>query len=379
VYIGNYYEWTGNTSTMKSYYYHGSTRVAVHDGNGTGTTGLSWLFADHLGSTSLTTNDSGTKTAEVRYKAWGEDRYTSGTIPTTMKYMGQREESLLGLYFYNARWYDPVLGRFIQADTLVPEPGNPLAWDRYAYVMNNPVRYSDPSGHRTCEGPDLECDDPPRGYHIYPKILEVWKLKLEAMAVYAESSNGSFPAGSMRYTALWFLNRLTSGDWDQYPIPIWASLMGRQSALSVLYSEEHFPLPDSYYKNKSKWVSEQDLINWVNDSWNKSMNGSFVAGYEVALNATQKAYDVMWGTIDVNIIYFSHQTKSVDHATPQERWQWIRDTAALRTDQDPDFSFNSYGPFWSYIQSQYILLIGSNDLLCGTEGSCGPPWPLETP
>ena len=136
---------------MKSYYYHGSTRVAVHDGNGTGTTGLSWLFADHLGSTSLTTNDSGTKTAEVRYKAWGEDRYTSGTIPTTMKYMGQREESLLGLYFYNARWYDPVLGRFIQADTLVPEPGNPLAWDRYAYVLNNPVSFLDPSGHKPCD------------------------------------------------------------------------------------------------------------------------------------------------------------------------------------------------------------------------------------
>ena len=81
VYIGNYYDWTGSTSTMKSYHYHGSTRVAVRDGNGTGTTGLSWLLADHLGSTTLTTNAIGTKTAEVRYKAWGEDRYTWGTTP----------------------------------------------------------------------------------------------------------------------------------------------------------------------------------------------------------------------------------------------------------------------------------------------------------
>ena len=49
--------------------------------------------------------------------------------------------------FYVARWYDPVLGRFAQADTVVPGAGNPMAWDRYAYVNNNPVGYSDPTGH----------------------------------------------------------------------------------------------------------------------------------------------------------------------------------------------------------------------------------------
>ena len=68
------------------------------------------------------------------------------TTLTTMKYTGQREESLLGLYFYNARWYDSKLGRFIQADTIIPEPGNPMAWDRYAYTINNPVNYIDPTG-----------------------------------------------------------------------------------------------------------------------------------------------------------------------------------------------------------------------------------------
>lgn len=54
-----------------------------------------------------------------------------------------------GLMFYNARWYDPVLGRFAQADSLVP-PGVQGS-DRYAYVNNDPVGYTDPSGHMRCD------------------------------------------------------------------------------------------------------------------------------------------------------------------------------------------------------------------------------------
>ena len=85
--------------------------------------------------------------AELRYKSWGETRYTYGTTPTPYRFTGQREEATIGLYFYNARWYDPALGRFVQPDTLVPEPGNPQALNRYTYVTNNPLRYTDPTGH----------------------------------------------------------------------------------------------------------------------------------------------------------------------------------------------------------------------------------------
>ena len=56
-----------------------------------------------------------------------------------------------GLYFYHARYYDPTLARFIQPDTLVPDPGDPQSLNRYSYVGNNPVRYTDPSGHRVVE------------------------------------------------------------------------------------------------------------------------------------------------------------------------------------------------------------------------------------
>jgi RHS repeat-associated protein len=130
------------------------------------TTGLNWLFGDHLGSTSLAANSDGSllPNGEQRYKPWGEKRFPTGdsAIPTSFQFTGQRNESTLGLYFYNSRWFDPALGRFIQADPIVPNPLNSQSLDRYAYVINNPVRYTDQSGN--CAGdpnnpknPDYKC------------------------------------------------------------------------------------------------------------------------------------------------------------------------------------------------------------------------------
>jgi len=101
-----------------------------------------------------TANSSGSSIGELRYKAWGEQRYSSGTTYTNRRYTGQLRESSLGgvegMYYFNARWVDVSLGRFTQPDSIIPEPGNPQAWDRFAYGLNNPVKYIDPSGHRTC-------------------------------------------------------------------------------------------------------------------------------------------------------------------------------------------------------------------------------------
>jgi len=79
-------------------------------------------------------------------------RYTSGTTPTSFRFTGQRSEmDGIGLYHYGARWYSPSLGRFISADSIIPDPGDPLAFDRYSYVLNNPLVYVDLSGHGYCD------------------------------------------------------------------------------------------------------------------------------------------------------------------------------------------------------------------------------------
>ncbi len=112
---------------------------------------LTCLHGDHLGSASLATDASGTKITDsgTRYHPYGMTRPgLAGTgLPTDRRFTGQREETSLGLYDYGARPYAPALGRFLQADTLVPNPANPQSLNRYSYVLGNPLRYTDPSGH----------------------------------------------------------------------------------------------------------------------------------------------------------------------------------------------------------------------------------------
>ena len=112
--------------------------------------GVYYLHADHLGSASLTTDAGGNPTSQLRYLPYGAPR--SGSSPTDRQFTGQREEATLGsLYDYGARFYSPVLGRFLSADTIVPSPGNPQSLNRYAYSLNNPVKYTDPTGHYVFE------------------------------------------------------------------------------------------------------------------------------------------------------------------------------------------------------------------------------------
>jgi RHS repeat-associated protein len=140
-FVGQHYEVTNNVATK--YYFAGASRIAMQ----TSST-LTYLLTDHLNSTSITTNSTGGLVSELRYKPWGETRFTSGTTPTKYQYTGQFSyESDFGLMFYNARFYDSQLGRFTSADTIVPKSQGVQAYDRYAYVSNNPLRYTDPTGH----------------------------------------------------------------------------------------------------------------------------------------------------------------------------------------------------------------------------------------
>jgi RHS repeat-associated protein len=148
-YVGNYQEWVEGENSPTNYYHFGGRRVAMRT-----SAGVSYLHADQLQSTSNTTGQQ--TSGPEYYYPYGAKRGGSD-VATPYRYTGQRWEARLGLYYYNARWYDPTMRRFAQPDTIVPEPGNPQSLNRYSYCLNNPVRYSDPTGHYTFEE---DPDDP---------------------------------------------------------------------------------------------------------------------------------------------------------------------------------------------------------------------------
>ena len=159
-FIGGYYEKKG--SEITKYYFAGATRIAMRKYTIPQNMTVEYMLGDHLGSTSITTDTAGVKISEMRYKPWGELRYswTDSNLNTTPtyelpKYTFTNQYSYtaeFGLMFYGARWLDNTTGRFIQADTVVP-PGV-QGYDRYAYTRNNPLRYTDPTGHKEC---DYDC------------------------------------------------------------------------------------------------------------------------------------------------------------------------------------------------------------------------------
>jgi RHS repeat-associated protein len=91
-------------------------------------------------------NEPTASTSPVSSRPFGECRNSTGTLPTDKKFTGQRLDNT-GLYYYNARYYDPGIGRFISADTIVSDPSNPQSLNRYSYCLNNPLKYIDPTGH----------------------------------------------------------------------------------------------------------------------------------------------------------------------------------------------------------------------------------------
>ena len=98
-----------------------------------------YLHGDHLGSVSLATDGSGAVVARRLFRPYGEERHREGTSPTDFGFTAQREDGSTGLLFMHARYYDARLGRFVSADTVMPEPGNPQDFSRYAYAANNPL------------------------------------------------------------------------------------------------------------------------------------------------------------------------------------------------------------------------------------------------
>jgi RHS repeat-associated protein len=161
-----------STSKVKRYLFGGRV-VAMRRGDT-----LYFLSPDHLGSASLVLDEDGRWLADHRFWPYGETKRMDGASeyhPTDRLFTGMMFRERLGIYRMGARWYDPYLARWLSADTLVPDPGDPQSFNRYSYAIGNPLRHTDPSGHGACGGDDYDpaCEEdiPPIIWYIYWEML----------------------------------------------------------------------------------------------------------------------------------------------------------------------------------------------------------------
>jgi RHS repeat-associated protein len=126
--------------------------------------GISYLTADHLGSTRIVTDASGVVKSRRDYLPFGEEiadgvsgrtavmKY-GATDGLRQRFTSKERDTESGLDYFLARYYGSTQGRFTSPDPLLTsgKPTTPQSWNRYSYVLNNPLKYIDPLGLRWAE------------------------------------------------------------------------------------------------------------------------------------------------------------------------------------------------------------------------------------
>ena len=158
VWIGNLYEEKSDTNGNRKVLFHvfaGGQQVCTFETNsplngGSDSTKVGYYYhEDNLNSSSALSSSSGSQQEVNVYYPFGRTQTASpqASFQVSRRFTGQVFDAESGLYYYNARYYDPELGRFIQPDDTIPDLGNPQSYNRYSYCVNNPLRYTDPTGH----------------------------------------------------------------------------------------------------------------------------------------------------------------------------------------------------------------------------------------
>jgi RHS repeat-associated protein len=136
-----------------------------------------WMHHDRNGSVRAVTDANGLVVGRMNYGPFGEVRSAPGQSNRVAKFDGVDIDGGTGLQYVGARFYDPILNRFISPDSIVPSALNTQAMNRYAYNYNNPLVYTDPSGHQPIEitssyygasAPSSGFDFSIRGYSTMP-------------------------------------------------------------------------------------------------------------------------------------------------------------------------------------------------------------------
>ena len=116
---------------------------------------LRYVYKDHLGSWTTITDDAGTVLQELSFDAWGNLRAAgswsglyNGVLLYDRGFTGHEHLFDFGLINMNGRMYDPVMSSFLSVDSYIQSPDFSQSFNRYAYCLNNPLVYVDPTGEK---------------------------------------------------------------------------------------------------------------------------------------------------------------------------------------------------------------------------------------
>ncbi|MBA5872762.1 MAG: hypothetical protein GDA68_22665, partial [Nitrospira sp. CR2.1] len=153
--------------------------------------GVHYYHPDHLGSSSVITDGTGAKAQNLTYFPYGATRTNSSPVTPAVdvpyKYTGQELDASTTLYNYKARQYEAALGRFVSPDTVVPDPFNPQDLNRYAYVRNSPLNYTDPTG----QAGDCVGDIAAKPECQVPDVIPVREVQIQDDPLYPTSPPSS--------------------------------------------------------------------------------------------------------------------------------------------------------------------------------------------
>lgn len=163
-YAGNVEVVSKSDSNLLTYRRNLPGAIALSRSNGTNE--ISYLHQDHLGSLDTITNEAGEIKQKLYFDAWGKkvvldshmmlDVLQQTATPLSLTavlditprgFTGHESVEHADIIHMNGRIYDPTLGRFLQADPHIQAPKNSQNYNRYSYVLNNPMSYTDPSGY----------------------------------------------------------------------------------------------------------------------------------------------------------------------------------------------------------------------------------------
>ncbi len=114
---------------------------------GTPIPGMFFFHPDYNRNISYVTDSQGEKIFQAYYKPYGEIAEKTGNDVTRYKYNSHELDQESDLIYYNARYYDSSIGRFITPDTIIPDPGQSQTFNRYMYVVGNPIALNDATGN----------------------------------------------------------------------------------------------------------------------------------------------------------------------------------------------------------------------------------------